>query len=129
MHTHQSSCTSGQISHQMILFSLIFQTINPLVLKFVQKIRKEYTLRFMSGSAQPLKMPQFVLVSFCQRRLIQKKVVLFEKKDTLIRRVRDRAASSHYGIFSNAITRPQTKIFRLYNGAMKSCSTMHNCSL
>ncbi len=80
------------------------------------------------NSAQPLKLQSCPCCLLLSDAIIQKKEVQFKEKDTLIMGVRDKAPSIHYGICSNTITHPLTKIFRQDNGAMKSCSTMHNCS-
>lgn len=99
-----------------------------IVLNMKQKIReKNNNTRLWEehNSARALKL--LLCPCHCQKLLSKKKEIQFAK-DTLIMGARDKASWSRYGIFSNTITHPLTKIFRLDNGAMKICSTIHNCS-
>lgn len=109
IHTHSSPYSSRQRPNQTRFLFCIF-----------------VNLWAQHNSALKLQScPCYLLLS---KAITQKQGVQFEEKDTLIMGVRDEAPSSHYGIFSNTITHPLTKILSPDNGAMKSCSTMHNCS-
>lgn len=129
MHTHYSSYTSRQRPHQTRL--LVWQMAY-LLLTLTKDQKKKHICSspWVHNIAlhSLLNFSHVLVICCCQKLLFRKKGVQFKEKDTLIMGVRDKAPSSHYGICSNTITHPLTKIFRLDNGAMKSCSTMHNCS-
>lgn len=130
MHSHYSSYTSKQKPHQtrllvwqMAFFFLIWNN------RSEKNINSSFKKKHPSFGVEtnPWNFSRVHVICYCHK-LLFKKAVKFREKDTLIIGVRDKAPSSHYGIFSNTITHPLTKILRLDNGAMKSCSTMHNCS-
>lgn len=51
------------------------------------------------------------------------------EKGTPLGGVRDNPLPGPARVCSSTITQALTEIFMLHNGAMKSCSTQHNCSL